>query len=128
MDRERLKMFVIGGLTGAIAGLLFAPKSGRELRGTLADRAGETRERGRETYFDAQERLRERLSESRRPRPAAEDRRRVVGGEPGEGGAHEPREVSAGPDERSEELRRKVRETRARLRERLGEPGGEGRP
>ncbi|MEW6637358.1 MAG: YtxH domain-containing protein, partial [Actinomycetota bacterium] len=62
-------MFVIGGLTGAIAGLLFAPKSGRELRGTLAERAGETRERGRETYFEAQESLRERLSESRRTRP-----------------------------------------------------------
>jgi len=33
----RLAYFVIGGTIGAVVALLFAPKSGRELRGDLAD-------------------------------------------------------------------------------------------
>src|SRR3712207_8015247 len=37
----------------------------RSLRGSLANHAGEARERGRETYFDAQEQMRERLAEVR---------------------------------------------------------------
>ncbi len=126
-----------------MAGILLAPRSGKELRGSIADRAGEARERSRETYFEAQERMRERLAEARegsrrRPEdtdlttagaagpspeeetPASQRRpqlrdvsRDVAGGEPG--GAPEE-ETTA---ERSEELRKKVRETRARLTERL---------
>lgn len=41
--------FVIGGAVGAIVALLFAPKSGRELRGDLADATRKGVDRTRET-------------------------------------------------------------------------------
>jgi gas vesicle protein len=128
LDRQRLRTFVLGGAVGAILGVLLAPRSGKELRGSLANRAGEARERGRETYFDAQEQMRERLAEVRegpRGRSEAVD---LGDSSPasGEAGAKRPylRDVSrdVGSEaldegaERSEELRRKVRETRERLR------------
>jgi len=130
LDKQRLRTFLLGGAAGVLAGILLAPRSGRELRGSLANRAGEARERGRETYFDAQEQMRERLAEvregARRPpdAPEAEDPDLFV--EESAGGAPRPhlRDVSQGVEaqaaegeaERSEELRRKVRETRERLR------------
>ena len=52
-----------------MAGILFAPKSGREFRGSIASRAGEARERGRETYFEAQERVQESITEARERSP-----------------------------------------------------------
>src|SRR5918999_2297289 len=76
LDRQRLRTFVLGSAVGAILGVLLAPRSGKELRGSLANRAGEARERGRETYFDAQEQMRERLAEVRegsRGRPEGVD-------------------------------------------------------
>lgn len=143
MDRERLRTFLLGGALGALAGILLAPRTGRELRGSIANRAGEARERGRETYFETQERVQERIAEAREgsrrggdptPRkdavvgadePAAPSGRTY--GPPGRTplrdvsrDVHADEETPApAPDERSEELRRKVRETRARLRERL---------
>ena len=130
LDRQRLRTFVLGGAVGALVGILLAPRSGKELRGSLANRAGEARERGRETYFDAQEQMRERLAEARegsRGRPGVVD---LGGPSPASGEAGKPRpylrdvsrdyeavDESSSPDaERSEELRRKVRETRERLR------------
>src|SRR4028119_723700 len=65
LDKQRLRTFLLGGAAGILAGILLAPRSGRELRGSLANHAGEARERGRETYFDAQEQMRERLAEVR---------------------------------------------------------------
>src|SRR5919107_1336518 len=69
LNKQRLTTFVLGGAAGALAGILLAPKSGRELRGSIASRAGEARERGRETYFEAQERVQERFAESRERPP-----------------------------------------------------------
>ena len=146
LDKQRLRTFLLGGAAGILAGILLAPRSGKELRGSIADRAGEARERSRETYFEAQERMRERLAEARegsRPRPEEADLRtagaagpssedetpvtqrrprlRDVSRDVAEG---EPQEQTAA--ERSEELRKKVRETRARLTERLdGSVSGE---
>ena len=109
-------------------GILLAPRSGKELRGSLANRAGEARERGRETYFDAQEQMRERLAEVRegsRQRPEVVD---LGDSSPAsaEAEVRRPylRDVSRDVEpesveeiaERSEQLRRKVRETRERLR------------
>jgi gas vesicle protein len=132
LDRQRLRTFVLGGAVGALVGILLAPRSGKELRGSLANRAGEARERGRETYFDAQEQMRERLAEARegpRGRPEGVD---LGGPSPVSAEAETPRPYlrdvsrdvesealgeSSGPAaERSDELRRKVRETRERLR------------
>ncbi|MGH3089007.1 MAG: YtxH domain-containing protein [Rubrobacteraceae bacterium] len=143
LDKRRLQSFVLGGLTGILAGILLAPRSGRETRGSVMNRAGEARQRGRERYFDARERMRERASSAQEssspapgetfsPEPPAET-----------GPASRPvlrdvsREAPEAEDDvetsRSEELRRKVRETRERLRARMdgpaetrgGEDGGE---
>jgi hypothetical protein len=67
LDKQRLRTFVLGGIAGVLAGILFAPKSGKELRGSISSRAGEARERGLETYFEAQERMQERIAEVREP-------------------------------------------------------------
>jgi gas vesicle protein len=119
LDKQRLRTFLLGGAAGILAGILLAPRSGKELRSSVMEHAGEARERGRETLFEARERMQERLSEARegsqqRPpedvtprRPQLRDVSREV-----EGGEY------AG---RSEELRRKVRETRARLKGPRGE-------
>jgi gas vesicle protein len=136
LDKQRLRTFLLGGAAGILAGILLAPRSGRELRGSVRERAGEARERGRETLFEARERMQERLSEVRegsQPRPpssagpppedATASRRPQLRDVSREGGDEE----YAGRDaERSEELRRKVRETRARLRGRLEGPRGVG--
>ena len=125
MDRARLRTFLLGGAAGLLAGILVAPRSGRELRGTLADRAGEARERGRESYFEAREGMSERRSAAR-GRPAASPGARTPPDEaPTEVSRPRLRDVSGGHEvpaeeaveaERSEQLRRKVRETRERLR------------
>ena len=145
LDRQRLRSFLLGGAAGILAGIFLAPRSGRELRGSIKERTGQARERGRESLFEAQERMQERLSEAREGmdrRPEAEP----TDAEPTDASPTETtpaspsrpslRDVSrdVGEDEpagrgveRSEELRRKVRETRARLRENLDGPrGGRG--
>src|SRR5918999_4131197 len=65
LDKQLLRTFLLGGAAGILAGILLAPRSGKELRGSVMERAGEARERGRETLFEAQERMQERLSEAR---------------------------------------------------------------
>ena len=140
VDKQRLRTFVLGGAVGALVGILLAPRSGRELRGSLANRAGEARERSRERYFGAQEQMRDRLAETREgSRKPRRDVANLGGPSPSE---EEPdmlrprlRDVSkdvvggteeSADEERSEELRRKVKETRERLRGREGgEPGRE---
>jgi gas vesicle protein len=126
VDRARLRTFLVGGAAGLLAGVLIAPRSGRELRGSISDRAGEARERGRESFFETREGMRERRAAFREGRgrpparqappeeaaPTARPRLREVSGDP-EG----PAGGSVGEAERSEELRRKVRETRERLRD-----------
>ena len=130
VDKQRLRTFVLGGAVGALVGILLAPRSGRELRGSLANKAEEARERGRERYLGAQEQMRDRLAEARegtrRPRQEVAD---LGGSSPPEEETEKPRprlrdvskDVVGGVEEsaeaeRSEELRRKVKETRERLR------------
>ncbi|WP_219974317.1 YtxH domain-containing protein [Rubrobacter xylanophilus] len=98
-DKQRVRSFILGGLAGLAAGILFAPRSGREVRGSIANRVWEARDRGRERYLEAQERLRERVSREEPPprSPAGEALRQ---------------------DPKAEELRARVRELRRRLRER----------
>lgn len=163
IDKQRIKTFILGGAVGALVGIVLAPRSGKELRGSIADRAGEARDRSRENYFETQERLRERLAEmgegdTRRPKNPEEVSLGTTGAgtstqesppEPGPD-VHQPhfqglRDVSKetreepnarpendesegdqmgdGSVDRSEELRRKVQETRDRLRRRAEGPG-----
>lgn len=156
LDKQRLRTFVLGGLAGALAGVLFAPRSGKELRGTITSRAGEARERGRETYFDAQERMQERVSKvSERPPRSGEPEEahafrddsteplpelelgpladpstgvssgpaplRDVSWDAPRSAPHDVSEEAPGPasTEDPEELRRRIQETRSRLRARL---------
>jgi hypothetical protein len=165
LDKQRLRTFVLGGIAGALAGILFAPKSGKELRGSITSRAGEARERGLETYFEAQERMQERIAEVRERPPhqgeaqpthaAADLFPKFEPGDPDPVPAPEPptrtppgppplRDVSrdvpsetpatgtprpaSGKDPDSEEIRRKIQETRSRLRARLKAPGPEDAP
>lgn len=166
LDKQRLRSFLLGGLTGILAGILLAPRSGKETRGTIADRAGEAREKSRERYFDTQENMRERFSANRgggaarrfergdatvspgaegappaedeevRERPVlrdvsrdvtAEDEGDVVG-DHGDavGGDAIGEGVGSEGVGRSEELRRKVRDTRERLRARMDGPAENG--
>jgi len=145
MDQRRLRTFLFGGAIGALAGILLAPRSGRELRGSIMDRAGEARERSRESYFQAQEQMQERLSRARdgsRRTPEPENEVLVGPSEvstssrsaPGETARPPLRDVSWGarqepaeelgetPGKTPEDLRHRVQETRARLRARLDEP------
>ena len=137
LDKQRLRTFLLGGAAGILAGILLAPRSGKELRGSVMERAGEARERGRETLFEAQERMQERLSEAREGAPRRPETTGSSGPPPEEDATPDTprrpplRDVSrefggeeyTGRDaERSEELRKKVRETRARLKGRLDGP------
>jgi len=156
LDKQRLTTFVLGSVAGALAGLLLAPKSGKELRGSMAARAGEARERSRETYFDAQERMQERLAESREHQPRSRDAHPeqaaeafsalgpdtalepILGHEPPAGATPDPlplRDVSwdvsrpaAGEAPDPAEIRRKIQETCSRLRSRLDSPEPEDAP
>jgi len=143
LDKQKLRTFVLGGIAGALAGVLLAPRSGKELRGSISNRAGEARERGRETYFEAQERMQERFSGAREhtPRETSPAGESVVEKLPRlssdiEEVPPEPpllHDVSQdmprpSPGEDPEELRRRIQETRLRLRARLGEGGAEDVP
>ena len=156
VDKQKIRTFVLGGVAGALAGILLTPKSGKELRGSIANRAGEARERSRETYFEAQERVQERFAEAREHAPRGEEDRPIrtvedslprLGSPDTEPLIDSPvasppasfplREVSRGaPQEVTrpvseeepdpEEIRRKIQETRSRLRARLETPEAEG--
>lgn len=166
LDKQRIGTFILGGIAGALAGILLAPKSGREVRGSIASRAGEARERGRETYFEAQERMQERLARARERSPRSKETltegaaadplpklgqpvvpEPVLGPGPPVGASAEAlpdppllRDVSqdvlsrdaprtlAGEDPNPEEIRRRIRETRSRLRARLDTPRPEDTP
>jgi hypothetical protein len=159
MDRqkiEKLGTFILGGVAGTVAGILISPRSGRELRGAMSHRAGETRERGREGYFEARERARERLSGLREaglretgavdeevpvgetfpggPEPEdLENMENIPGSEEAAGEpagrlrAVPPEEEPGDSEEESEALRLRIRQTRDRLRRQgPGGPGGGG--
>jgi gas vesicle protein len=60
-----LGWFLLGGVIGAVAGLLLAPRPGREMREMLAERSEEFRRRAQEAANEAQGRAGEWLDKSR---------------------------------------------------------------
>jgi len=48
-----LKGFLIGSFLGALAGIFFAPKSGKELRADLKEKGSEVLKDGKDIYADA---------------------------------------------------------------------------
>ena len=142
LDKQKLGTFVLGGVAGALAGILLAPRSGRETRGSIVSRAGEARERGREGYFEARERAGERAAEFRDAPSVRQENLDLTVGPVLEPEPVEPpptfpsaapplrdvsREDSASVEEQPEadpeNLRRRIQETRSRLRARLDRPG-----
>lgn len=57
--RGTLKGALIGGLVGAAAALLLAPKSGRELRGDIRDKYASVQDRAKRLASDASDKTRE---------------------------------------------------------------------
>jgi gas vesicle protein len=60
-----LGWFLLGGVIGAAAGLLLAPRAGREMREMLAERSEEFARRAQEVATEAQGRAGEWLDKSR---------------------------------------------------------------
>ncbi len=58
--------FLIGGVLGVLAGILFAPKSGKELRSDIVEKGSEVLKDGKEIYVDASTRVKEILEEAKR--------------------------------------------------------------
>jgi gas vesicle protein len=57
--------FLIGGVLGALAGILFAPKSGKELRSELKEKGSEVLKEGKEIYTDAGMKAKEIIAEAK---------------------------------------------------------------
>ncbi len=58
--------FLVGGIMGALAGLFFAPKSGKELRAELKEKGNEALEDAKEFYSEARVKARAILEDARR--------------------------------------------------------------
>jgi gas vesicle protein len=56
---------LIGGALGALAGILFAPKSGKELRSELKEKGNEVLKEGKEIYTDAGMKAKEIIAEAK---------------------------------------------------------------
>ena len=54
-----------GSLFGALAGILFAPKSGKELRSDISEKGRDVFGGGREFYFDTRKRAKKVLKEAK---------------------------------------------------------------
>jgi gas vesicle protein len=57
--------FLIGGVLGALAGILLAPKSGKELRSDITEKGSEVLKDAKEIYTDAGTKAKEIIEEAR---------------------------------------------------------------
>jgi gas vesicle protein len=57
--------FLMGGVLGALAGIFFAPKSGKELRSDIKGKGGEVLEDAKEIYADANTKAKEIIEEAK---------------------------------------------------------------
>jgi gas vesicle protein len=57
--------FLIGSILGALAGIFFTPKSGRELRSDIKEKTNEVLRDGKEIYTDASTRAKEIIEEAK---------------------------------------------------------------
>jgi gas vesicle protein len=72
--------FVVGGLTGAVVSLLFAPQSGEETRALIRDKSIELRDRAGQTAEDALARAEAAASDARARADALAKEVRARGG------------------------------------------------
>jgi gas vesicle protein len=61
-----LKGLMIGGFFGAVAGLFFAPKSGRELRDALREKGSEAFDEAKQFYSETETKAKAILEDARR--------------------------------------------------------------
>ena len=57
--------FLIGSILGALAGIFFAPKSGKELRSDIKEKGSEVLKDGKEIYADASTKAKEIIEEAK---------------------------------------------------------------
>ena len=57
--------FLIGGVLGVLAGIFFAPKSGKDLRSDLKEKGSKVLKNGKEIYADASTTAREIIVEAK---------------------------------------------------------------
>ena len=60
-----LKGFVIGGVLGALAGIFFAPKSGKELSSDIKEKGSEVLKDAKRIYDDASTRAKEIIEDAK---------------------------------------------------------------
>jgi gas vesicle protein len=76
---------LIGGALGALAGILFAPKSGKELRSDIKEKGSEVLKDGKEIYSDASKKAKEIIGEvkhqAKELKKEAEDTSEKIAGE-----------------------------------------------
>jgi gas vesicle protein len=60
-----LRGFVIGGVLGALAGIFFAPKSGKELRSDIKEKGSEVLKDAKDIYADASTKAKEIIEEAK---------------------------------------------------------------
>jgi gas vesicle protein len=60
-----LRGFVIGGVLGALAGIFFAPKSGKELRSNIKEKGSEVLKDAKDIYTDASTKAKEIIVEAK---------------------------------------------------------------
>jgi gas vesicle protein len=91
--------FLIGSFLGALAGILFAPKSGKELRSDIKEKGNEVLKDAKEIYTDASTRAKEIIEEAK----------------------HQARELKKEADRHLSEARQKTKEILARGEKKEGE-------
>ena len=57
--------FLIGGVLGALAGIFFAPKSGKELRSDIKEKGSEVLKDAKDIYTDASTKAKEIIGEAK---------------------------------------------------------------
>lgn len=82
--------FLIGGVLGALAGILFAPKSGKELRSDIKEKGSKVLKDAKGIYADTRTKAKEIIEEAKHQ--AKDLKKEAEAGEP-EKGITEGREV-----------------------------------
>jgi gas vesicle protein len=93
--------FLIGSFLGALAGILFAPKSGKELRSDIKEKGSEVLKDAKEIYADASTRAKEIIEEAK----------------------HQAKELKKEADRHLSEARQKAKEILARGEKKEAEAG-----
>jgi gas vesicle protein len=97
--------FLIGGVLGVLAGIFFAPKSGKELRSDIEEKGSEVLRDGKEIYEDASIRVKAIIEEAK----------------------HQAKELKQEVDRHLSEARQNAKEVFARDEKKETETGKEGK-